>query len=158
MPVPLRRLLLTTVQAMFAKRSKVGRLRHHVHLSYIDLYMHMNYASYLEVMEIARWNWAFQAGVMREVFYPGYHPVVVKVDINYLRELRAFTRFTVDTRLVAINGKTMDYEQIILVGDRVHARAIVTGLMLYKGKVVDSDKVTELMSPWIVSRLVTDDR
>lgn len=159
MPVPLRRLAAATARAFFAKPSNVGRIRQRVRLSYVDLFLHMNYASYLEVMELGRWDWSVRSRMFHEVFLAGYSPVVVALNIEYRRELRPGASFTLDTRLVDIEEKMPIFEQHFLRGDRVHARARVKALMLHKGKVQGAAKVQELLAKSIVEPLKTrDDR
>ena len=59
MPVPLHRLATVAARSLLGRRDAISRLPHRVHWSYLDLNRHMNYASYLEVMELGRWHWGF---------------------------------------------------------------------------------------------------
>ena len=142
MPVPLRRIAATAIRSLWSAHDLVSRMPHHVHLSYVDVNRHMNYASYLEVMELGRWDWAIRSGAMRGLLGTGLWPVVVKVDIDYRRELKPLQRFVVDTRLAGFDRRMMRFEQYMLVGDRVHAKAKINALLLHHGKVADPATVS----------------
>lgn len=150
MPVSIPRLLHIWAKAAMSPREDVSRIERRVRLRWVDLYLHMNYASYLEVMEEGRWDWAFRSRAAQQVFRT-YRPVVVDVQISYRRELKPGARFSLDTRLVAIDGKRARTEQVFLVEDRVHARATVDVLLLHKGRVAAEDVVAEKMKPWVVA-------
>jgi len=153
MPVPLRSIAATVVRSLWSTHDLVSRMPHHVRLSYVDLNRHMNYASYLEVMELGRWDWAIRSGAMRRLVGTGLWPVVVKVDIDYRRELKPFQRFVVDTRVVGFERRMMRFEQHVLVGDRVHAKAKINTLMLHHGKVADPKTVSSAGSAFIAPPL-----
>ncbi|MBW2529709.1 MAG: acyl-CoA thioesterase [Deltaproteobacteria bacterium] len=153
MPVPLRRIATTALRALGRPRNLVSRLPHHVHLSYVDLNRHMNYASYLEVMELGRWHWGLVSGALRALLGTKLWPVVVKVDIEYRRELKPLQRFVVDTRLVGFEKRMMCFEQHVIVGDRVHAKAHVYALALRGGKVVDAKAVEEAGAAYVAEPL-----
>lgn len=148
MPVPLRRSLAVAVRAHWAERSLISRMPHHVRWSYIDLYRHMNYATYLEVMELGRVHWAVVSGALGRSYRERVWPVVVGVDISYRKELKPSQRFVVDTRLVGFDGRMALFEQHFLVGDRVHTRAVVKALLLESGRVVSRERVTEVFSSY----------
>ena len=153
MPVPLRRIAATAVRSLWSARDLVSRMPHRVHLSYVDMNRHMNYASYLEVMELGRWDWAIRSGALRGLIGTGLWPVVVKVDIDYRRELKPLQRFTLDTRLVGFDRRMMRFEQHVVVGDRIHAKAKINALLLRRGKVVDPHTVSSAGSAFVAPPL-----
>ena len=158
MPVPIRRIVATTLRGALTKKSLVGSLSHRVYPRYVDLYFHMNYASYLEVMEIGRWNYIVTSGVLKAFIKNKIFPVVVAVDIQYLRELRALQKFRLDTRVVGIEGKCVIFEQVFLVKDRIHAKATVRALGLYeKKKVINAEQQQELFAPFVTTPLAAEE-
>lgn len=155
MPVPLRRIATTALRSLWAGPSQVCRLPHRVRLGYVDLNWHMNYASYLEVMELGRWDWALRNRVLAHWLHRRLWPVVIQVDIHYRRELRPLTRFEVDTRIVGVDRRIGTFQQHLLVADRVHAKADVRFLLLQRSRVVDAATVAEVMGPFVVEPLET---
>ena len=141
MPVPLHRLAWIAVRAALGPPKRVGRLRHRVWPRYIDLYRHMNQAAYLEIMEAARWDWMIRARVAQHWFRSGLAPVVVGQQITYRRELRPLVGFVVDTRAVGFHRRAVRMEQHFLVGDRVHAAAVVDMVVLRDKRVAPFEEV-----------------
>jgi acyl-CoA thioesterase FadM len=155
MPVPLRSIAATLVRSWWSPPDKVGRMRHRVRLAYLDTNLHMNYASYLEVMELARWDWGMRNRVLGQWVRDRLAPVVAHVDIHYRRELRPFARFWVDTRLISLERRAATFQQHLLVDDKVHAKADIRFLLLREGRVVDAQTLSRSMSPFVVERLPT---
>jgi acyl-CoA thioesterase FadM len=150
MPAPLRTILGLALRSLDGKRGVVGELRHKTPWRYIDLNGHMNYASYLEEMELGRWDWAFRSGAMKAFYRSRTRPVVVSVDIRYRRELKVGARFTLDTRLVALEKKLALFRQLMLGPSGLHASADIRALLLRGGKVVDGATVEALLGPFVV--------
>src|SRR5262245_51164318 len=95
----------------------VGRLPRRVSLRWVDANLHMNYASYLEVMELARWDWALRTGQARWWWRDGIRPVVGSLEIRYHHELRPLQRFVVETRAVGFDRRAVVVEHVAVVGD-----------------------------------------
>jgi len=150
MPVPLRSVLALSLRALVGERGLVSELRRKTRWSTIDLYGHMNYASYLEEMELARWDWAVRSGALATFYRSRTRPVVVRVDIQYRRELKPGARFTLDTRLVALDQKVAVFRQQMLGRAGLHASADIGALLLRGGKVVDAHTVEQLLRPLVV--------
>jgi len=155
MPVPLRSIAACWVRNLGSSPSKVGRMPHRVRLRYLDSNLHMNYASYLEVMELARWNWSIQNRVLRHWFRDRLAPVVIHVDIRYRRELRPLQRFVVDTRLVTLERRTGIFQQHLVVGDQVHAKADIRFTLLREGRMIDTASLDRSLGAWLASPLAT---
>ncbi len=155
MPVPLRSIAATMARSLWSSPSKVGRTRHRVRLAYLDSNLHMNYASYLEVMELARWDWGARNHILRQWWRDRLAPVVIHVDIRYRRELRPFQRFEVDTRIVALERRTGIFQQHMVVGDRVHAKADIRFTLLREGKMLDAASLERSVGAWLTKPLAT---
>ena len=155
MPVPLRSIAATMLRSLWSSPSKVSRLRHRVRLAYLDSNLHMNYASYLEVMELGRWDWSMRNRVVVQWVRDRLTPVVAHVDIHYRRELRPFARFLVDTRLVSVERRAGTFQQHLLIGDKVHAKADIRFLLLRQGRVVDAQTLNRSMAALVVEPLAT---
>jgi acyl-CoA thioesterase FadM len=151
MPAPLRTILGLALRSLDGERGLVSELRHKTRWSTIDLNGHMNYASYLEEMELGRWDWAFRSGAMKAFYRSRTRPVVVSVDIKYRRELKPWARFTLDTRLVALESKLALFRQRMLGSSGLHASADIRALLLRGGRVVDAETVEQLLRPFVVA-------
>ena len=155
MPVPLRSIAAAMVRSLWSSPSAVGRMPHRVRLAYLDSNLHMNYASYLEVMELGRWDWGMRNRVLGQWFRERLAPVVIHVDIRYRRELRPLQRFVEDTRLTSLQRRTGTFQQHLLVGNWVHAKADIHFSLLRGGRMFDAASLDRLLGAWVTSPLPT---
>jgi acyl-CoA thioester hydrolase len=73
---------------------------------YLDLYGHVNNASYLTILEEARWDWVNAKGFGLE--YIRQHqqgPVVLEVHLKFMKELRLREWVTIESQMLEWPGK-----------------------------------------------------
>ncbi len=102
--------------------SLVSRIDRRVRVRDIDFNLHMNQAVYATVTEYGRTDWLIRSGAWSRWRKAGIKPVVAHQTLVYRRELRHGIRYTIDTRAVAVEGRLLCLQGMLLVGDRVHAR------------------------------------
>jgi acyl-CoA thioester hydrolase len=74
--------------------------------SHLDTFGHVNNATYLEIYEEARWEFATALGFgLEAVRATGIGMAVLEARVRFLRELRLRQRITVTTRLREVRGK-----------------------------------------------------
>ena len=57
---------------------------------HVDLYGHVNNAQYLQILESARWDWIEKFGGTRDLVQKlGVGPIVLEINIQFLKELKA---------------------------------------------------------------------
>jgi acyl-CoA thioesterase FadM len=152
MPVPVGSLARVIVRGLASRGADpVGRLPWRVHLRHVDVNLHMNYASYLEAMELARWDWAVRTGQHRRWMRDGVRPLVGSLEIEYRRELGPLARVVVETRAIGFDRRALVVEQCFVRGDAVHARSRLNLLFRRKGAVLDRPEVEALTATLIVA-------
>jgi acyl-CoA thioesterase FadM len=92
----------------------VTRLERRVGLHQIDLNLHLNYAVYLDLMELARWDWAIRTGQLRDWVSGRARPVIGSLTVEYRRELRTFARYAIETRAVGYDRRALVVEHCFL--------------------------------------------
>lgn len=121
----LARSLPVFLRAVASRRTTlVSRLERRVHLSELDVNVHMNQAVYAQVMELSRADWAIRSGAWSHWRAADVWPVVAEQHLVYRRELKLGQRYALDTRAVGVDGRLLVLETHLLVGDRVHARNV----------------------------------
>ncbi|MFH1465767.1 MAG: thioesterase family protein [Pseudomonadota bacterium] len=67
----------------------------------VDQLGHLNNAAFLEIFEWARWEWAEEGGggFSDMMSGQGLGPVVVRVEVDFRREVRFHDRLRIQTRL-----------------------------------------------------------
>lgn len=114
-------------------------------LTDIDFNLHMNNARYLGMMDLGRVQLMGQVGLLGELFRRKWTPVAQAVEIRYIRDIRPFAAFVLESRLVGWDDKYWYIEQRFVSGQTVHALAIVRGLFLEGRNKIPSSALAELM-------------
>lgn len=133
--------------------SQVGR---RVGLGDLDTNMHMNQAVYAQVLELGRVDWIIRSGALRRWRAQGVTGVVASQRIVYRRELKLGTRYVVDTRALRMNGRLLEVQGHILVGDRVHTRCELE-IIFAKGKVLDAEAAARVCEGLPTDALTIED-
>lgn len=116
----------------------------------LDISMHMNNGRYLAVMDLGRLDLLIRSGLASAVWRYGWTPVANAALIRFRRELRAFDRYHLETRVVAWQEQMVLLEQTFVFagGERdgqVAARALFKGA-LYDRKARCYVPLTDIMS------------
>ena len=86
-----------------------------IHEQHLDTFGHVNNATYLEILEEARWDLITANGYgLDEVHRRRIGPVVLDVQLRFRRELRNRQRVTIRSWLESYSGKIGRFEQHIL--------------------------------------------
>lgn len=89
---------------------------------YLDLYGHVNHASYLTILEEARWDWVTSKGYGVEYIQKSQMgPVVLEVKIKFVKELVLREWITIESRTKSWDGKIGYVEQKIYKADNTLA-------------------------------------
>ncbi len=91
---------------------------------HLDLYGHMNNASYLEILEEARWDLITKNGFGVEMISEtGMGPTILEVKLKYLKELKARDQIDIQTQVLSYQKKIGVLEQKIMRRNEVCAHA-----------------------------------
>jgi thioesterase-3 len=96
--------------------------------SQVDTLGHINNATYLVIFEDARWDLITKNGFgLKEVHEKMVSPVILEINIKYLKEVRARTNAVVKTQSIDFQGKIGKLKQTLeLDGGVAACEAIVT--------------------------------
>jgi acyl-CoA thioesterase FadM len=111
----------------------------------LDLNMHVNNGRYLTFMDLGRVHLLAQLGLLGEVVRRGWQPVLSAAEINFIRPIGPFRRFTLTTRLIAWDEKYFYIEHRFMRADILCAVATVRGLFLARGSRVTPAQAIELL-------------
>lgn len=107
----------------------------------LDTFGHVNNATYLRMMEDARWDLITGRGYgLKRIRETGQGPVILEVNLKYMRELRLRETIKITTEMLDYDGKVGRMkQQMIKADDAVAAEAVfVFGLFdLKERKLVD---------------------
>jgi len=86
--------------------SKIGSYKILIREGHLDTYGHVNNARYLDMYEEARWQLVTERGYgFKRVHDSGQGPVILEVNLKFMKELRLREEITITTELVDYPGK-----------------------------------------------------
>jgi acyl-CoA thioesterase FadM len=115
----------------------------------LDPSLHMNNGRYLAIMDLGRIDLLIRSGIGRAVWRNSWTPVANAAIIRFRRELRIFTRYRLETRILSWSDQAVIISQsfVFAGGERegqVAARAIFKGA-IYDRKAHRYVPVADLM-------------
>lgn len=159
--------LMRTVPVVLEARirgrgERISTLHRRVWPHEIDLNRHMNQAVYAQVMELGRVDWLLRSGAWGRWQAQKVKVVVAEQNIVYRRELLPLSRYVIDTRAVAIEGRLLSIAHHLLLGEtlsgtRVAARATVKLIFIGERGVLPPDAVPPLCEGLIADVLPVAD-
>src|SRR5690554_3921390 len=135
--------LLGRLLWILVKRSRVPRcepldtlrVRSRVMPHDLDLNFHVNNGRYLTFADLGRMDWFIRTGCFQVARKEGCIPVIGDATARFIRQLKAFDRFYIETRLLGWNEKWAYLEHRILdQQDRLAAIVVIRGMFWSKKK------------------------
>lgn len=96
----------------------------------VDIYFHMNNASYLRTAELSRWRLFSASGAFTKST-ADWKFIVVENNVNYLKSIAPFQAYTIHTTVTTSDNKWLHYEHVFrhptkdIIYATVDARAVV---------------------------------
>lgn len=110
----------------------VSRIDYRVWPNDIDMLGHMNNGRYLSFMDLGRVDLTNRTGIAARLTKAGIHAVVGQQTIAYRSSIQCFERFTIESRLVGADERSIFIEQRFVVRGQLTARAIVRGRFIQR--------------------------
>lgn len=112
---------------------------------HIDLNLHINNAKYLMFLEKARWDHAIQTNTFNPLLKNKLNFIVAGVEVGYIREIRLFKKFDVETTYLGWDEKYFYLEQKCVSDGKLCNYSLVKAVFVQRGKVVSPDKVMKII-------------
>ncbi len=113
----------------------------------LDLYLHVNNGTYLQMMDVARSNYIADIGGFPPLKEKAWYPVVAASTMTYRRSLRLGDRVHITTRVLGWDERVVYLEQVFTRRGEQCARGVVAGRFLTRGS---GERVP---APAVVARL-----
>ena len=111
----------------------------------MDLNFHLNDGRYVSLSGLGRVDLMHRTGLLRRALKRGWYPVVGSVVIRYRREIRAFEKFELHSRILGWDEKWFYFEHRFEKGGDVAALAYARGVMRTRGGAVPPADVLALI-------------
>ena len=83
-----------------------------VRSTHVDQFSHLNNSKYSEFFEWARWDWGFKNDIdFEKMLKQGKGPVVVHLELDFLREVKFKDKLTIETVLDKYSNKSFTLRQ-----------------------------------------------
>ncbi|MCL4151382.1 UNVERIFIED_CONTAM: hypothetical protein GTU68_000653 [Idotea baltica] len=92
----------------------------------------MNNGVYLTMMDLGRTDLLLRCDAFGAIRKKGWYPVLAAETIRFKRSLTLFQRFTIRTRVVGWDERSVYLEQVYIAKDKLIARAVVDARFLAK--------------------------
>jgi acyl-CoA thioester hydrolase len=98
--------------------------------TYLDTFGHVNNATYLILLEEARWDMITKNGFgLKKIQETSIGPTILEIKISFLKELRLREEITIETQMISYENKIGRLSQkIIRAGDVCCMAEFVIGL------------------------------
>ena len=123
---------------------EVSVLRFRVWPNDIDLNFHINDGRYLSLMGLGRADLLVRSGILRNAVKRKWAPVVGGAMIRYRREIRAFAKFILRSRIIGWDEKWIYIEHVIESGGKTCSVAYVRGALRGAAGAVPTNDVLAL--------------
>ena len=141
------RLLLVLLRASFGQRLgalDTSRVSFRVWPNDLDVNLHMNNGRYATLMDLGRLDLMARAGLLRAIRRQRLMPVVTAQHLSYRRSLEPFRSFTLETRVLGWDERSIVLEQRFLCMGEVFATGHVQSLFLGPGGRRPTSEIVEL--------------
>lgn len=125
----------------------------------LDIYLHVNNGTYLQMMDVARTNYIADLGGFPLLRDKRWYPVVSAQTVKYRRSLTLGQSFEITTRVLGWDERVVYLEQVFTRGGALCARGLVAGRFLVRGsgERVGAPQVVELLAGDVATPELPDD-
>lgn len=115
-------------------------------LNDLDALLHVNNGVYLTLMDLGRTDLLLRSDTVKALRKQGWYPVLAAETIRFKRSLKLWQRFTITTRVIGWDEKSVYLEQVFKRADTLVAHAVVDARFLSKkGGTVPTSQLLPIM-------------
>ncbi|SEB48923.1 Acyl-CoA thioesterase FadM [Paramicrobacterium humi] len=128
-------LVISRAKRQLRRRGKVdaydvSRLSLRVLPTDLDLLRHVNNGVYFSLFDLGRFDLLIRSGIWQTFEDEGWYPVVASETISFRKSLRLWQRFTVETRILGIDDKSVYLEHRAVVRCEIYTQAFIRARFL----------------------------
>jgi len=113
----------------------------------VDIAWHINNGQYFGLFDLGRFDLMSRAGIMREFQRRGWTPVVQAEQIAFRRSVTLWSAFSIETRCIGLDERSVWFEQRVVADGEVHVRAYMcTRLRGKDGVPVTNEEIRSVLA------------
>ncbi|GGP48144.1 thioesterase family protein [Shewanella saliphila] len=101
-----------------------------------DINLHLTNSRYPAFMDLARTYMIAEIGLMKQFLKNKWLPIVNAAEFTYIRDIKPFEKFTIETKIVGWDEKYFYIEHRMVTARGLHCIAHVRGVFMCRGKQV----------------------
>ncbi|QLE87484.1 MULTISPECIES: thioesterase family protein [Shewanella] len=101
-----------------------------------DINLHMTNSRYPALMDLARTYMLAEMGLLKRFLALKWFPIVNAAEFTYIRDIKPFVKFEIESKLVGWDEKYFYIEQRFVSAKGLHCIVHVRGVFVCKGKQV----------------------
>lgn len=98
----------------------------------LDLNLHVNNGRLMTFIDFGRIDWLWRIGALQQAYRQRFIPVIGDISVRYLKPLRVFERFTIESRVLGWDAKWGYFEHRLLKADGELALLLVNRGLFWK--------------------------
>ena len=136
----------------------------------LDIFMHVNNGVYLTYADLGRTDLLLRSNTIGKLRKQGWYPVMAGVSVEFRQSLKLGQRFSIRTRIIGWDEKSVYMSQVFTHNDEIVARAMIDGrflstrgtrvsnndLLRHLGIDEASPELPQAFQLWITARRKTD--
>jgi acyl-CoA thioesterase FadM len=145
---PFIKLITTLIKAKFRSKLNVDDesiLHFRAGFTDIDMFMELNHARYLNLMELGRWDYSYRVGFLSLMKKQKWRIAVGGVSVRYRRRIPFFSKFSLSTRLICHDGRWLYFLHETYRKNRICSSALIKVGITAKDGLVPVLDVTKAM-------------
>lgn len=107
----------------------------------IDTALHVNNGMYFSLMDLGRYDLMARSGTWKAMRRRGWSPVAAGETIAFRRSLQLWQQYSIETKIIGLDAKAIYFEQRMVVGGEIYARAYIATRLVSKGKPVSQAEI-----------------
>ncbi len=125
----------------------------------LDELRHMNNGAYLTNLDLARVELVVRTGLWKRLKEAEVYPVVSSQTISYRKSLELWQRYTIESRFLGLDDRSVYAEQRFVVDGELYARAFIQARFLYRrggtvpidelGRITGMDPAAHPIPEWL---------
>jgi len=113
----------------------------------LDLLFHVNNGVYLQMADVARWDFLADLGALNRLRKRRWYPVVAAASVKFKKSLKVNQKVKITSQVLGWDSRIVYMQHIFTVGDQLYATVWIAGRFLQVGgKRISPEEVVDLLS------------
>lgn len=150
------RFLITILKALYSRKQAIlteSRLSFRVMPWDCDINLHLTNSRYLSFMDLGRIYLLGNIDMLRKMYQKRWLPVVVGINLSFIKPIAPFQKFTVITQIIGWDEKYLYVSQRFEIAGKIYCSALVKALLMQGKDIISSKDLVNFSGETLPQRL-----